>query len=433
MEVLDEQETNSEIVSLSNKKFQYFNINSSKDETIKGAEGTEITFKANSFNVPKNSAIKIRLKEYYKMSDIAFSNLTTETSDGKLLETGGMIYVDALANNKKVDLKKDTFFDIKFPFDKNKKDMILFDGKTKSKAIVWEESQFQRIEVVEKFEEEEWASGVMTIVEEMPEFKGGQDKLFQYLGENVKYPPEAKANGISGKVYLNFVVDTDGEIRNIRVLRGVHPLLDAEAIRVVSGMPKWNAGKQRGKAVNVSFNLPINFVLKGVTPYSSTYNSGDIKYYSDSLKKAKNTDTEKTLFGDDGIADKKNSREEQGAIRDISSYALSGSKLGWINCDRFVGRGNLNLTIKLDEENTDVKLIFHRIKSLIPGYNNGFISKFGRVPSGERLTMLAVKYVDKKPFVCLKEITTSSKSINLEFEELTKEGLKDVTKKLSKI
>ena len=116
-------------------------------------------------------------------------------------------------------------------------------------------------EVVEVFEEEEEIDEdeVFTIVESMPEIPGGMP---QYLGKNVKFPPAAKANGISGKVYINFVVGKDGVIRNVKILRGVHDLLDKEAIRVVKAMPKWKPGKQRGKPVSVSFNLPINFVLK---------------------------------------------------------------------------------------------------------------------------------------------------------------------------
>lgn len=430
VEVLDEQETNSELVSLPKKKFQYFSINSSKDETITGAEGTEITFKANSFNVPKNSAIKIRLKEYYKMSDIAFSNLTTETSDGKLLETGGMVFVDALVNNKKADLKKNTFFDIKFPFDKKKKDMLLFDGKTKNKSIVWEESEVFEIEVFEENIVEERVDEVYTIVEQMPEFVGGREKLFEFLGKNTKYPAGAKALGISGKVYVNFMIDNKGEISDVKVLRGVHPLLDREAIRMVESMPNWSPGLQRGKPTNVSYNLPINFKLDGFT---STYTPEQIKLYNDSLIEAQNRDIESNLFKDDGVAEEKNSKDGKIAKADINYYVLSGSKLGWINCDRFLGRGNLNLTIKLDEKNTDVKLIFHRIKSLMSGYNSGLISKFGRIPSGEKVTLFAIKYVDNKPFVCLLETKTSREVINLEFEELTKEKLKDVTKKINQI
>ena len=120
-------------------------------------------------------------------------------------------------------------------------------------------------DVVEDFQQEEEApveEEVFTIVESMPSFPGGQKKLFEYLGKNVKYPPAAKANGISGRVFVNFTVGKDGKIRDVKILRGVSPLLDKEAIRVVKAMPAWTPGKQRGKAVSVSYNLPINFILK---------------------------------------------------------------------------------------------------------------------------------------------------------------------------
>lgn len=118
--------------------------------------------------------------------------------------------------------------------------------------------------VVTVFEQEEEVveEEVFTIVENMPEFPGGQAKLFEYLGKSIKYPPAAKANGISGKVYVNFEVGKDGKITNVKILRGVHDLLDEEAKRVVKAMPAWKPGKQRGKAVKVSYNLPINFQLK---------------------------------------------------------------------------------------------------------------------------------------------------------------------------
>ncbi len=119
-------------------------------------------------------------------------------------------------------------------------------------------------EVVEVFEVEEEVveEEVFTIVENMPEFPGGVKKMMEFLGKNTKFPPAAKANGISGKVYVNFVVGKDGKIRDVKIIRGVHDLLDKEALRVVKAMPKWKPGKQRGKAVTVSFNLPINFILK---------------------------------------------------------------------------------------------------------------------------------------------------------------------------
>lgn len=118
--------------------------------------------------------------------------------------------------------------------------------------------------VVETFEVEEEVveEEIFTIVEDMPEFPGGIKALYGFLKDNVEYPPAAKANGISGKVFVNFTVEKDGSITAVKVIRGVHELLDKEAIRVVKSFPKWKPGKQRGKSVRVSYNIPISFVLK---------------------------------------------------------------------------------------------------------------------------------------------------------------------------
>lgn len=105
---------------------------------------------------------------------------------------------------------------------------------------------------------------IFTIVEENPEFPGGEAKLMEYLGKNTKFPAIAKDAGIQGIVYVQFVVMEDGSINDdmITILRGVHPALDAEAIRVVKGMPNWKPGRQRGKPVRVYFKLPFRFTLR---------------------------------------------------------------------------------------------------------------------------------------------------------------------------
>lgn len=100
---------------------------------------------------------------------------------------------------------------------------------------------------------------VYTIVEKMPDMPGGIQK---YLGENVKFPPKAKSKGITGRVFVNFTVGKDGKIRDVKILRGVHDLLDAEALRVVMAMPDWIPGEQRGIKVPVSYNMAIGFKLE---------------------------------------------------------------------------------------------------------------------------------------------------------------------------
>jgi periplasmic protein TonB len=98
-------------------------------------------------------------------------------------------------------------------------------------------------------------------VEEMPEFPGGMDALQPYLKREVRYPEAARLIGMSGVVLVEFVVEKDGSISNVKVLVPVYPDLDAEAVRVIKGFPKWKPGKQMGKAVRVYFQIPIRFSI----------------------------------------------------------------------------------------------------------------------------------------------------------------------------
>jgi TonB family protein len=102
---------------------------------------------------------------------------------------------------------------------------------------------------------------VFIMVEEMPEFPGGEQALRQYIATHVNYPPEAQKNNISGKVYVTFVVNSNGKVDRAKIVRGIDPALDAEALRVVSTFPDWIPGKQRGKAVDVSYTVPVTFGL----------------------------------------------------------------------------------------------------------------------------------------------------------------------------
>ena len=103
---------------------------------------------------------------------------------------------------------------------------------------------------------------VFDVVEQMPEFPGGMEALFKYMAENMKYPEDAKKQQVEGRVLVQFIVETDGSVSNTEVLMRVFPSLDAEAVRVISGMPKWIPGKQNGKAVRVKYTIPVSFRFK---------------------------------------------------------------------------------------------------------------------------------------------------------------------------
>ena len=103
---------------------------------------------------------------------------------------------------------------------------------------------------------------IFTVVEEQPGYPGGEEARIGFLQQNIKYPEEAKELGIQGRVFVTFVVEVDGSITDVRVLRGIGGGCDEEAVRVVKAMPKWVPGKQRGVPVRVQFNLPIKFTLQ---------------------------------------------------------------------------------------------------------------------------------------------------------------------------
>ena len=112
--------------------------------------------------------------------------------------------------------------------------------------------------VAPEVEEEE----VYIIVEQMPGFPGGEEALLKYISDHIEYPTMAVERGIEGRVTVRFVGNKDGYVQDVTVIRGVHELLDKEAVRVIQSLPRWNPGKQNGVAVAVYYNVPVNFTLQ---------------------------------------------------------------------------------------------------------------------------------------------------------------------------
>lgn len=112
--------------------------------------------------------------------------------------------------------------------------------------------------VAPEVEEEE----VYIIVEQMPGFPGGEEALLKHISDHIEYPTMAVERGIEGRVTVRFVVNKDGYVQDVTVIRGVHELLDKEAVRVIQSLPRWNPGKQNGVAVAVYYNVPVNFTLQ---------------------------------------------------------------------------------------------------------------------------------------------------------------------------
>jgi protein TonB len=120
----------------------------------------------------------------------------------------------------------------------------------------------QEYEYVEYVPEEVQEEEIFVVVEESPEFPGGEEARKQFLRDNIVYPRIARDAGVEGKVIVGFVVEPDGRITNVKIIRGKVQSIDEEALRVTKMMPRWKPGKQRGKSVRVQFTMPITFLLQ---------------------------------------------------------------------------------------------------------------------------------------------------------------------------
>jgi protein TonB len=135
----------------------------------------------------------------------------------------------------------------------------LFDSEMDVDVDIETQAYIPEAPVIKKEEPKE--PEIFVVVEQMPEFPGGEKALYEFLAKNIKYPAVAKENGIEGKVYIKFVVNEDGSVSQAQIVRGIGGGCDEEALKVVKQMPKWKPGKQRGKTVKVWYTLPVYFKL----------------------------------------------------------------------------------------------------------------------------------------------------------------------------
>lgn len=146
-----------------------------------------------------------------------------------------------------------------------KKQIAIEKESTPSPKVVYQQTEDINLELshdeINDIDEEISEDGLFLIVEQMPEFPGGTEDLKRYLIKNIHYPEDALNNGIQGVVYVRFVINREGIVQDVNVVRGLQPSCDAEAIRIVQSMPRWKPGMQRGRGVSVSYVIPVRFVL----------------------------------------------------------------------------------------------------------------------------------------------------------------------------
>jgi len=430
----------SDVYKYFDKQPQLFYIQAKRDTTIICIEGTTIKIKANSFKSEStgkeiSGIVQIAVKEYYKLSDMLLNNLST-TSGDRIIETGGMIHIAAMAENENCIIKPGREIEIGFPYSEKKDDMVLFNGERTNDGIDWKLSKATDIVATARME-----IAIMTepeayfIVEEMPDFPGGSAELKKYIEQNTRYPFSALKDKIEGTVSVSCVIDRTGFVTDISISKGINSALDKAAYYLVSNMPKWKPGRQGGKSVSVAYTISV--------PFSATWEKLTQEEKNQAKIFEKEIENEKVVYKKtyrnykEKFEDKVND-ENLNSIRvsDINRYLLSASQFGWINCDRFSNdnRDKTDFFVQPNEPNsTNIQLVFHSLKAIIPGQrqSNGF--KFIKVPIGEKVTIIAFKTVNDKIFLAVHETEITDKEVtDLNFRPVTMELLREEMEKLNK-
>ncbi len=431
-----------DILKYHQKKLQVFTIQADRDTTLICEEGTSIEIKANSF-VSENTGeeiagnVRITVQEYYDQADIVLAGLST-TSGDKLLETGGMLHVEARAGKEKCVIKPGRNVQVGFPYSEKKEDMTLFYGKQTGTRIDWRlanDSGKDEVVIVMVSSLSEQETETFLIVEEMPEFPEGSLALRSYIDQNAIIPFSVLKDCVQGKVDMQFLVSNTGAVKNIRVLRSSNNLLDKAAVYMVSKMPKWKPGMQRGNPVNVLYRLSVSFLIP----------EGELsKEYSDKAKqldenlKAFNYDVDAGFYRNNMEFSEIEKKVKKGeldevSVSDINRYVFSATRLGWLNCDRFY-QSNVPLidfSIPVDNKGEVMAtVVFNRFKAIVRGRKQQGEIVYHNMPLGEEITIVAVKTEGSKMYLAVeKTVVANNSKLVLDYKKVTMKLLrKEMTK-----
>lgn len=382
--------------------FQNFELNTNLDTTLICKQGTVLTIHRSSFLIASNLAevkgtITLQVKEYYSISDILSARLTTHSGDN-ILETGGMLFIQASSDGELCKLKDNSPIDISFPFAEKKDSMLLFSGSWTNQKINWE--LFPPNEANQK-----------EIVKEIAAYPGGSIALKNFLLRNLVYPDSLADMGIGGIVQMDFVIDETGKAKDVNFKNRSQKGFRDAILNTFSKMPTWQPAKRNGVAIKSTYTQSITF-------YNAEQNIND------------------TIFKKDFEATISDSNINSVKTADIRQYIFSTSKLGWINCDRFYNSPKPRTDIYVDCGNyteVDIKLVFHSFKAVLDNYTSKTTYKFQNIPDDEAITVVVVKKVNNDTFISLTDSNTNFKTLNnLVFEKVTMEKLKQKLEQLNK-
>ncbi|MEI9959025.1 MAG: hypothetical protein WDM90_22540 [Ferruginibacter sp.] len=370
------------------KDVQVFTINPKTDTIIICKEGTVLKIKPAAFlmanETPITENIILQVKEFYKIADMILANLSTQSKD-KIIETGGMLYINAISNGQECILNDKLPIEISFPYAEKKDSMLLFTGNWEKNKIDWKESAMQVPLKKDSFE-----------IAFLTDFEN-------YIRRNINYD-NIYDSVTNERALIELEITKTGKAKLLSITRTENQSVLDAINKFVAKMPLWQPAKNNGEPIKCAVRIPVLFI------------NGE-EETNDSLYKE---NFEKVIY-DSTLSNQK--------IADIRRYVFSTSKLGWLNCDRFYndGRTKNNIDVNCGEyDNIEVKMVFHSFRSILEGEAFGAVCKFYNIPENEKVTVVAIKKMKSKTYISLEERNTNNVFFgDLHFEEVSMDKLKE--------
>jgi hypothetical protein len=408
------------------KTIQEFQINNTNDTVIKGKEGTIIYIPKDCFITDNNKqvkSVKFSLNEHYNFEDILTNNLTTITENGELLETAGMILINADSDGKECRIKNGQSILISFSgnlLSTNEYD--LYSGIQKNKNIIWQKSSRKQLSEV-------------AIVRTGPRhhkyrssfISNELDTLFKIeIDSSIFFPLDAYKQGICGKNTIFFKVDSKGQISQpfIKEDERLHPSIDNLTLNLIRNLPPIiPLYKKDKKALKFVYSETFTFYSDNCKQGMKRYKLGELKsrpYFLGNII-SKSIDDSKIEIND---------------INSVTSAFYSTNTLGWKNCDRLTLLNTKTVSIKVNQpysHNIDFKIFLKNRKVVVPliSHKNQYVSD--KLPEGEDILLIGIKYDGNNIYWSKNELTAVNTEINdISFIKVTASELKKILNEYKK-
>ena len=403
-----------ELHDLTLKASEYFRIDPTQASEVHGREGTIVRIPAGSLvtekQAPPRGPVWVELKECYSTADLLLSNLSTISSENEVLETAGIVLVQASADGQRLRVADGQSIQIDMPAERRQKGMRLSAGQGDRRNLLrWVALAPAAAPAAEQ---------VYTEPERMPAYgKGPAD-----INALIRYPKQAIANQTQGLVFASFVVDEAGRVLSPKIVRGIGSGCDEELLRVLrqtSG--RWKPGLQAGKAVKVKMVLPVRFAFHaGMASALDTVSTAP-EAVADTAIELADTEMPPTAPAFETEA--------------TDRYLFTSTQLGWLNCDRVwhaATSSSADFMVTTDADpNTSVYLLFKEAKALVAGQAEEDGYAFRGVPANKRAVLIGIRYQNGTPYLALRETVTGRHATEaLAFRETTLEELERALERL---